>query len=335
MKMLRASFAAILFAVSLAFEQSSAVVPTATTVTPTESPLAVVEHAHDVAQEHANQTLQSVMHTEQGYRHIADDEHLVDEEVNSIEAAVTNTTQHYSKQRKRLMHEKQHHRKQLVHEQVRRAKTAANEYKHVARELETQRHHAGLPESVYEGGYDHDERLAEGWHDEAENYGDAAENHIESFFDMVEGKIEQHIDEQRNQQRRGDQEDQEDQDWDQDEDEDQHGEQSDQHANQRVNQRGGSQQGGSQQGGSEQRRSQQHGSQQQVGSGSPDVVPTSADMPATAAWNLRAVAPNSQNDTHGFILTFACIGFLGAMVVAAHLESRSMRSQASEPLLGA
>lgn len=355
MKMFRASFAAIFGAVALAttVEQPS-----------TESPLAAAEHARDSALEHANQTLHSVMRKAQELRHRADDEDAVDQEVTTIEAAFPNTTHHYSRQRKHMMHEHQHAGKQAVDEEVDIAKAAANAYKHAARVLETQRRHAGLPESVYEGGFDHDEGLSEGWHDEAENYGDSAENHIEAFFDKVEDKIERHVDQQRDQQRdheEHEESDFDDQDREDDREDDHEDDHEDHHEDHHEDQQDDHQ--------DDHRDDQQdHAPAPAPASASaapapavviindrnqPDVAINNTDQQSTrvvidnsdqrstavdvasTALNLRAVAQNPRSDGQGFLLTFACIGFLASMAFAVQMQRRPTRSQATEPLLSA
>lgn len=342
MKMFRVSLAAILGAVALAttVEQPSGdtagpePAAAATAAVPTETPLVAAEHARDSALERANQTLHSVMHKEQENRHLAENEDLVDQEVATIETAVPNTTQHYSRQRKRLMHERQHERKHAVHEVVDAAKAAANAYKQAARVLEAQRRHAGLPESVYEAGYNHDEGLSEGWHDEAENYGDAAENHIEAFFDAVEDKIEVHVDQQRRSQREhseegdfGEQEEQPQQDHrDDHQDDHQDNHRDDQHDDQHDN------------------RQDDQAPASIPATAAPahvsddtDVVRHNMDQQSTVVasteLNLRAVAQSPRNDGQGFLLTFACIGFLASMAFAVQMQSRPTLSQAREPLL--
>lgn len=296
MKMFRASFAAILGAVALGDNTSA----------PTESNLTASEHARDSALEHANQTLHNIMRTEQASRLLVENEELVDQEVATIEAAFPNTTEHYARQREHMMDERQQARKQAARGQVQTAKSAANAYKHAARELETQRRHAGLPEHVYEGGFDVDEGQSEGWHDEAENYGDYTENHIEEFYDRVEGKIEQHAEREREHEEQR-HEEEENRRY-----EDHYRRQYDPHYDQQDDDH----QGGN--------ATRNHTDQQ-----------SNAVNLASTALNLRAVASNPSNGPQGFLLTFAFIGFLASMAFAVQMQSRPTRSPAQEPLLGA
>lgn len=317
MKMLRVSLVAIL---SVVVSATNALPAEPATAAPTESPLDAAEHARQDAKHSANQTLQAVKATETRLLQKADDPQAIDDEVARIEDTYPNTTLHWSRERKRMMHENEHNMKREVHDEVDRAKSAADAYKHAARMLETQRRRAGLSESVYEGGFDQDENLAEGWHDEAENHGDAAENHIETFFDAVENKIEHHIDQQNHH----DNQDDHDwgdwnQDWDEDEDEDQDEDEDE----------GENDQQGDQQDDHHDNQGEQQGDQ--PGNQHGDHRSTNV---ASAPLNLRAVGPTAANDSRGFFLTFACVGFLASLAFAVQM-GRPTNRPASEPLLGA
>lgn len=206
------------------------------------------------------------------------------------------------------MHERRHEMRQSAHDEARTAETAANAYKHAARVLETQRRHAGLHESVYEGGFDQDEMLSEGWHDEAEDHGDAAKDHINTFFDHVEDKLEHDAD-QQSQHESQQQSRENDHEWS-------IYDHSDWEAYHQAHQQ------------SDQQSDQQSATQQVNNS-----VNQQSNATDVAPLNLRAAAPNVANDTQGFLLTFGCVGFLLSMAFAVQMGTRPATSQASEPLL--
>lgn len=315
MKMFRVSFAAILGVVA-------STTTDAPPATPTESPLAVAERARDSALEHANQTLHTVIDAAHVSRLASEDTDLIDQEVATVETAVPNTTHHYLRERLHQIHEFQHFKKREVRELVDDAKASANAYKHAARVLEAARRHAGLHESVYEGGFDHDEGQSEGWHDEAENYGDAADNYIEAFFDAVEGKLEEHAEHG-----------QEEGDFDEHDDQDNDRGNHDNHEHNRGNDDNNRGNHDSDAAAAEPASASNATDAQQDDDATSAPATDDQQDVASSAVSLRAVAQNPGNAGQGFLLTFACIGFLASMAFAVQMQSRRTRSQAKEPLL--
>lgn len=234
------------------------------------------------------------------------------------------------------MHERQHSSKQAVTDNVHTAKRAAKAYKHAANQLMKTRRRAGVQESVYEGEHDQDERQAEDWHDDAEDFGDASKNHIEAFYDLVEDKLEHDIDEMQQHER--------DYDWEADVQQAMIGTgriQAEAEAEaQREEHEDQDQEQGDQQG--DQQGAQQGGSHQPEDDDGPDGTHDRADQQKTvtdapsAPLILRAVGPSTAGATEGFLLTFACVGFLASFaLVVVQLGRRPTNQPAREPLLGA